>query len=102
MDFPLKELPLKHLSSSSHGTVPALHPASLFQRIQCQINSSISSYHPSLPACLPSLTHAVFSPAYVDTKQFQPFCLLGETNIKPLYQIKVELTADHNIHAFSF
>lgn len=60
---------------------------------------------PTTPHCLPvfsSQTHSVFSPAFVGTEQFQPFCLLGETNIKPLYQIKMELTADHNTHAFSF
>lgn len=59
---------------------------------------------PITPHCLPvfSYTHTALSPAYVDTQQFQPFHLLGETNIKPLYQIKVELTADHNTYAFSF
>lgn len=64
--FPLKNSLLNtvaSLSSSPHGTASVLHPASQFQRIQCQTSSSISPYHPH---CLPvssSHTHAVFSPA---------------------------------------
>lgn len=39
---------------------------------------------PVIPHCLPvfsSLTHAVFSPAYVDAEHFQPVCLLGEKTL---------------------
>lgn len=83
MDFPLKELPLKHsdilvIFTSWHSI--SLTPASLFQRIQCQISSLISPYHPSLPACLLlSHTHAVFS-----TEQFQLiFFFFGKQTLSP-------------------
>lgn len=51
------------LSFSCHATVPASHPASPFQRFQCQIDSLITLWHPAVLVF--SHTHAVLSPAHV-------------------------------------